>query len=204
MRWTGLAALAVPALLAGAAIGNATGAGDAGGPVVVAVEARGERTATGFATGDGRIVTVAHALGDRPVFVRGSDGVARPATVLRRDEQLDLAVLAVRALPSAPAAEDTAPRLGTGAPTHTVVRRDGTRTPAAIVRRIDARVRGGDGRLVARRPAFELRAAIGPGDSGAPLLGPDGRVAGVVFARSRERPGVAYAVDASVLDALLR
>jgi hypothetical protein len=35
-------------------------------------------------------------------------------------------------------------------------------------------------------------------------VGADGRVAGVLFARSDGRPGVAYAVDAAVLDRLLR
>jgi hypothetical protein len=67
-----------------------------------------------------------------------------------------------------------------------------------VRRRIDARVRAGDGRLIARRPAIELRADIRAGDSGAPLM-QGGRVAGIVFARSRERAGVAYAVDAAVL-----
>ena len=67
-----------------------------------------------------------------------------------------------------------------------------------IRRRIDARVRAGDGRLIARRPAIELRADIRAGDSGAPLV-QDGRVAGIVFALSRVHEGVAYAVDAAVL-----
>jgi 1,6-anhydro-N-acetylmuramate kinase len=87
-----------------------------------------------------------------------------------------------------------------------IVRRDGTtarREPAEVRRRIDARVRAGDGRLIARRPAIELRADIRAGDSGAPLVH-DGRIAGIVFARSRGRDGVAYAVDAEVLGELLR
>ena len=74
----------------------------------------------------------------------------------------------------------------------------------AVVRHADATVRAGDGRVLARRPVLELRAPIRSGDSGAPLLDARGRVAGVVFARSRERGGVGYAVDASALGALLR
>jgi hypothetical protein len=35
---------------------------------------------------------------------------------------------------------------------------------------------------------------VSVGDSGAPLVTPTGRVAGVLFARSRTRPGIAYAV----------
>jgi hypothetical protein len=187
-----VAAVCVPAVLAGAAIGHATGGGGtAGGPAVVAVEARGAQAATGFVVAPGRVVTVAHAIDGR-LTVRGDDGVPRPAVVVRRDDALDLAVLAVRGLrPGGP------PSAGA---THVVVRRDGTQraAPAVIRRRIDAHVRAGDGRLIARRPALELRADIRAGDSGAPVVR-GGRIAGIVFARSRERDGVAYAVDAAVL-----
>jgi hypothetical protein len=87
-----------------------------------------------------------------------------------------------------------------------LVRRDAgpTAEPAVVLRRIDARVRAGDGRLLARRPALELRVRVAAGDSGAPLVSPEGRVAGVLFAGSDERPGIAYAVDAAALGELLR
>jgi S1-C subfamily serine protease len=191
------AAVCVPAVLAGAAIGHATGGG-AGGPVVVAVEARGAQAATGFVVAPGRVVTVAHAVDGR-VTVRGADGVARRAVVVRRDHRLDLAVLAVRTSVSTGYRPDSG-TFGARSATHVVVRRDGVprATPAVVRRRIDAHVRAGDGRLIARRPAIELSADIRAGDSGAPLM-QDGRVAGIVFAHSRERAGVAYAVDAAVL-----
>ena len=73
-----------------------------------------------------------------------------------------------------------------------------------MTRRLDARIRTAGGGVIARRPVLELRAAVRAGDSGAPLVGRDGAVDGVVFARSRERAGVAYAVDAAALAALLR
>jgi S1-C subfamily serine protease len=189
----------VPLLLAAAAIGNSTGGAPSGGPAVVTVEARGARTATGFVVSDERVVTVAHALGTGLVRVRGADGVVRRATVLRRDRALDLAVLLVPDLQAAPRT------LARGA-THVLLRRDGRRvaTRAVVRRRLDARVRDTDGRLIARRPALELIAPIRAGDSGAPLIGADGRVAGIVFARSRDSAGLAYAVDASGLQRLLR
>jgi hypothetical protein len=192
----GFAAVCVPALLAGVAIGHATGGGAGGAPVVVAVEARGAQAATGFVVAPGRVVTVAHAI-DGPITVRGGDGVPRAAVVVRRDDTLDLALLAVRGLRGSGGISSAA--------THVVVRRDGAQRAATAVvrRRIDARIRRGDGRLIARRPAIELRADIRAGDSGAPLV-QDGRVAGIVFARSRVRDGLAYAVDASVLARLLR
>jgi S1-C subfamily serine protease len=206
MTARGFAALCAPALLAAAAIGHSTAGATAGNPAIVTVEARGGRTATGFLSSDGRVVTVAHAVGTGLVTVRGTDGIAHQATVLRRDQALDLAVLLAPGL-----AGDRAAKPGERLPVsqdamHVVVRRNGTEValPARVRRRIDARVRTGDGRLVARRPALELAVRIRAGDSGAPLVGPGGRVAGIVFARSRERPAVAYAVDGAVLGRLLR
>ena len=194
-----LVAACVPLALAAAAIGNATGGGAvAGGPALVTVEAPGERTATGFVVSDEHVVTVAHALGTGGLQVRSADGVGRRAVVLRRNPALDLAVLLVPGLPAAPRS------LAHGS-VHVLLRRDGGRVAARAVvrRRLDARVRTADGRVIARRPALELTAPIRAGDSGAPLVGADGRVAGVIFARSRGRAGLAYAVDASALPHLL-
>ena len=54
------------------------------------------------------------------------------------------------------------------------------------------------------RPALELDAAgIRAGDSGAPVLDGDGRVVGVLFARSAGRGRTAWAVDAAAVRALL-
>jgi hypothetical protein len=191
------AVVCAPALLVAAAIGHATGGAPAGGPAVVAVEGEGAQAATGFVVDGDRVVTVAHAVDGGQVRVRGSDGVARAAGVVRRDDALDLAVLAVSGVSRA--------RSFVAGGTRVLVRRAGAplAVPAVLRRRIDARVRRGDGRLVGRRPALELTADIRAGDSGAPLV-QDGRVMGIVFARSRERPAVAYAVDAAVLGRLLR
>lgn len=46
------------------------------------------------------------------------------------------------------------------------------------------------------RRAFEISADIVPGDSGAPIVAADGSVLGIVYARSRSRDGVAFAVSA--------
>jgi S1-C subfamily serine protease len=180
--------LLVAAVLAASAIGHATAGPPRVGAVVVAVESRGLRSATGFVAADGRVVTVAHAIGDRSVTVRGSDGEAREARVVRRDQRLDLAILSVPGLERAAPSALGGPRI--------VVRRDGATTtiPAAILRRIDARVRDLATDVVVDRPALELSAATAAGDSGAPVIGADGRVAGVVYARSRIRDDIAYAV----------
>jgi S1-C subfamily serine protease len=134
-------------------------------PQVVEVRV-GDDIATGFVVGDGRVLTVAHVVG-RDVTVDG-----RPARVVRRDDRLDLAVLA---------ADVSGPSVRFGG--------DDPR----VVRRADASMDGSGW----KRPVLELRSEVEPGDSGAPVVTPSGRVVGVVFAESRSRPGRAWAIDAS-------
>jgi S1-C subfamily serine protease len=219
-------------VLAGAAIGHATDAGMAPSRavVVVAVAQRADELATGFVVAPGRAVTAAHAVAGRgAVVVRGADGAARRATVLRRDAGLDLAVLAVDAgpRPRRPRGQSLSPwRLSSlvargtvpaGAPAGLVARarrglatvlvlRDGRAVgvPANVASRAVARVRGADGRVLARRPVLELRAGVRAGDSGAPVLDARGRLLGVIFARSHDREDRAWAVDARALAQLLR
>ena len=128
----------------------------------------GHDRAMGFVAGDGLVVTVAHVLGDEPITADG-----RPATVARVDRRSDLALLRV------PGVRGERPRFGGGDDTSLLGR------PAPVVRHIRASVDGGP-----RLPALEIRADVAVGDSGAPLVTPTGRVAGVVFARSRSRAGV--------------
>jgi S1-C subfamily serine protease len=141
------------------------------GPDLVTVRV-GHETATGFVAGNGAVMTVAHVLGGDEIVVDG-----RRATVARVDRRLDLALLRV------PGVRGERARFGGGGDTRLLG------GEATIVRRVRASVDGGP-----RRPALELRADVDAGDSGAPLVTATGRVAGMVFARSRTRPGVAYAV----------
>ena len=141
----------------------------AAGPRVVDVHVGRAGAAKGFVAGPGRVVTVAHVLGDGELRVDG-----RRATVLRRDDHLDLAVLAV------PGVDGPRVRVGGASP--------------AVMRRADARVDGS----AWRRPVLQLHIEVEDGDSGTPVLSADGRVVGVVFARSQSRPGVAWAVDCRV------
>ena len=171
-----LAALAAAALLA------PTVAAAPDRPPRIVTIAVGHDRATGFVAGDGRVVTVAH------VVVAGGEVMVdgRPATVVRVDRRNDLAVLRVAGL-------EGEARIGGGEDTSLLGR------SAPVVRRISARVDGGPS-----RSAMEVRADVAVGDSGAPLVTRTGRVAGVVFARSRTRAGTAYAVDATAVAALLR
>lgn len=185
-------ALCVPAVVAASAIAGATGGGAGSAPTIVTVGERPASVATGFMLAPGRVVTVAHVIEGDSATVRGADGVARRAAVLRRDRTLDLALLAVPGLPAAPGV--------TPAGTSMLVRRDGAPAalPVRIVRSIVARVRTTGDDAGVRRPALELAGSPAAGDSGAPVMR-DGRIAGVLFARSRDRAGIAYAVDAAAL-----
>jgi S1-C subfamily serine protease len=189
------AALALAALLAGCGDG-----GPASRPLAVQVlvpDGLAAEDATGFVLRPGRVVTVAHVLDARGVRVRVrvGQGPSRPARIVSIDERDDLALLAVPGLRA-----DRA-RLGGTAATGILVLRGGRArvVPARVRRSILARIRTPDGRRIVRRPALDLEAAVLPGDSGAPVLSADGRVTGVVFARSNLLTRTAYAVDARAL-----
>src|SRR5581483_1216344 len=192
-------------LVAAVAVAGCGGGASASAPRPLSVEVLvpqglAREVATGFALRPGRVVTVAHVLDPQRVGarvrVRVPGRAARAARVVSVDERDDLAVLAVPGL-AAPRAR-LAPN-GGGA--RILVVRDGRarELPARVRRRIRARIRTPDGRQVVRRSALELEADVVPGDSGAPVLTRDGRVAGVVFARSNFRPHTAYAVTAETL-----
>lgn len=162
--------------------------------------------ATGFVMGPGRVVTVAHVLGvdgmgatariDRPGG--GPGGLA--ARVVSIDERDDLAVLAVHGAFAVGTSSLEGVR---GRPVVLALRGGRVLVVRARLRRsIIAHITTPDGRQVVDRPALELAAPIRAGDSGAPVVGADGRVVGVVFARSDGAAGVAYAVDGRVLGRL--
>ena len=208
-----IALLAIVALVAVPATAVLVGGGSApalAAPGIVPLRvSSGEDIATGFAVGDGRVVTVAHVV-DGPVTVRG-----RRVRVLRIDRRNDLALLSV------PGVGASAPGLAAGAPVIAsaangehlrVIRlRDGGPTMLSVrVRRSIVAHVSAPGAASARvRPALELapserQGRVAPGDSGAAVVTDSGELAGILFAASRNRAGTAYAVDAGTLRDLLR
>ena len=175
--------------------------------VLVAPAAGPADVATGVPAGRGRVLTVAHVLeaGGR-VSVRGPDGRARRARVARLDRRADLALLDVPGLRAAPLRAEGSSPARPARPARLLLRRAGGVEARAVGvrRRIVARFHGPPGTPVRVRPALELAAEVAGGDSGAPVVTAGGRLAGVVYARSRKRAGTAYAVSAPAVAPLLR
>ncbi|MEU1040240.1 MarP family serine protease [Streptomyces sp. NPDC005551] len=155
---------------------------------------------TGFVFGERRVMTNAHVVGgvDEPTVQIGGEGRKYDATVVLYDWERDIAVLDV-------------PNLR--APTLQFTSKDATRDDGAIVAGFPqngaynvqpARVRG---RLTAngpdiyhrgtvRRDVYSLYAIVRQGNSGGPLLTPEGKVYGVVFAKSLDNDDTGYALTA--------
>jgi S1-C subfamily serine protease len=171
---------------------------DAAGPTVFQVKVGPDEVATGFALGPDAAVTVAHVFEDRIPADATRLGDGRRAGVQFVDRANDVALLSI------PGLHAPATRFGTasGDVVVLVMRRDHVRALSAHIRRsISARIATLDGHVV-RRPALELAADIAPGDSGAPVVTGDGRVAGVIFAQSNKRAHTAYATAVSALAVL--
>ncbi|WP_327245634.1 MarP family serine protease [Streptomyces sp. NBC_01320] len=157
---------------------------------------------TGFVFSDRRVMTNAHVVGgvDEPTVQIGGQGRLYDAKVVLYDWQRDIAVLDVPDLDAKPLK-------------FTATDRDAATGNDAIVAGFpengsydvrSARVRGrieADGpdiyhRGTVRRDVYSLFATVRQGNSGGPLLTPDGKVYGVVFAKSLDDPDTGYALTA--------
>ncbi|HEX5565565.1 MAG TPA: MarP family serine protease [Streptomyces sp.] len=153
---------------------------------------------TGFVFAKGRVMTNAHVVGgvEEPTVQVGGEGRLHDATVVLYDWERDIAVLDVPSL-QAPALRFAQGDAETG---------DGAivagfpENGAFDVR--PARVRGRiqiDGpdiyrRDMVRRDVYSLHATVRQGNSGGPLLTPDGKVYGVIFAKSMKDDNTGYAL----------
>ena len=175
---------------------------------VAVAQAEGpDDVATGVALGPGCVLTVAHVLRGHAIGARaylrppGARSGGRAARVVAIDERDDLAILAVPGLRARRATIGSA----TGEALILKLRDGGVQALSArVLRSVTVRIRTPDGSRIVTRPALELRAEVLPGDSGAPVLSGDGRVAGIVFARTDFEPEIAFAVRASVLGAFIK
>ncbi len=156
--------------------------------------------------GSARVVTNAHVVAgvDDPLVQPQGAGRRYPATVVAYDPARDLAVLdvpglAAAALPRAPELERGAAAVVAGFPL------DGPYTLATARVREVVSAQGRDvydSATVLRR-VYSVYSQVQPGNSGGPLLTEDGRVAGVVFAKSLDDAYTGYALTPVELDAVL-
>ncbi|GAA4671044.1 MarP family serine protease [Streptomyces buecherae] len=156
---------------------------------------------TGFVYAPHRVMTNAHVVGgvDEPTVQIGGEGRLYDAEVVLYDWKRDIAVLDVPALraPALRFAEGDAGS-GDGAIVAGFPENGDFNVQAARVRgRIEA-----DGpdiyhRGTVHRDVYSLYTTVRQGNSGGPLLTPEGRVYGVVFARSLDDANTGYALTAS-------
>src|SRR5690349_4616431 len=155
---------------------------------------------TGFVFAERRVMTNAHVVGgvDEPTVQIGGEGRKYDAKVVLYDWKRDIAVLDVPDL---------------DAPVLQFTTKDATSSDDAIVAGFPengsydvraARVRGritANGpdiyhRTTVRRDVYSLFATVRQGNSGGPLLTTDGKVYGVVFAKSLDDADTGYALTA--------
>lgn len=164
-------------------------------------------TGSGFVIEDGLVMTNAHVVAgvDAPqVRVRQGDRPER-ATVVYFDPATDIALLSVPGLASSPlrlADEPAAtgdPAVVAGFPSSGPYRTEPVRIRTTV------RAVGDDiyGQAGVEREVYAFRGVVLPGNSGGPLLAPDGRVLGMVFGADEEAESTGYALTTTPLRAAL-
>jgi S1-C subfamily serine protease len=151
---------------------------------------------TGFVVAPGLVVTNAHVVAGAG-SVSENDGVqSEPATVVYFDPDYDLALLRVPNLtvPSLPLAGGYVAR-GTKA---VVLGYPGggpfNAQAAGVLLRFDPLSPNIYDTASTQRQIYELRALVRPGNSGGPLVEPDGEVIGVVFSRDSTNTDIGFAL----------
>lgn len=160
---------------------------------------------SGFIVGPRTVVTNAHVVaGSQDITLKRPDGEAFGAQVVTFDDDRDLAVLDAPGLqgPALPIAD--APAGTDGAVVGYPGGQDQPRAvPAGIEAQRTAVGRDIYGQDRVEREVLFLAADLRQGDSGSPVVNADGAAVGVSFAIAPDRPGAAYALDDTELQAVL-
>jgi S1-C subfamily serine protease len=179
------------------------------GPVRAAVAAAGASTVkivgegcgqiqegSGFVVAPGLVVTNAHVVaGIAHPTVEDSAGV-HDTTVVYFDPSFDLAVLRTNVTEPALALDtQTVPRLTQGAVLGYPEGGNFSDGPAGVMAEFQATGRDIYGQGLTVRDVYEIEAVVRPGNSGGPLVLPNGEVIGIVFSRSTTNNMIGYALS---------
>lgn len=151
----------------------------------------------------GQVVTVAHTVaGATAISIVDAAGVEWPARLTALDVAADLAVLSVDGL-DAPALRTGEVRLG-DATAHSWSRTDGlSEQHVEVTQRLSITIDDIYGEVSVKRSGIEISADVEVGDSGGPVVTPEGAVIGIVYARSRTRGSTAFATDSTEVGRVL-
>lgn len=162
---------------------------------------------SGFVIAPGKVLTNAHVVAgtSRVTVEQGADTLG--ATVVVYDPIRDLAVLDVPGLTRPPLkfAKTPAKASDSAAPAGYPLDGPLTITPGRI--RSQIRLNGPNiySTTTVTRDVYTLRADVRAGNSGGPLLAPDGSVLGVVFGAAIDKPDIGFALtDAEVAPVVAR
>jgi len=151
---------------------------------------------SGFVAAPGLIITNAHVVAgvNRPVSIDGNGRHRSPAIYF--DPDLDIAILRAEGLAGSPlpisselsARGTKAVVLGhpEGGPLRAV--------PAGLSQQFEARGRDIYNQDIITRTVYELQTVVESGNSGGPVVRPDGTVIGLIFARSQTNDHIGYAL----------
>ncbi|MEV6617217.1 MarP family serine protease [Streptomyces sp. NPDC051051] len=157
------------------------------------------REGSGFVYARERVMTNAHVVAgiDDPTVRIGGVGRSYEARVVLFDPDRDVAVLYVPGLRAPELRFDDASRGDAAVVAGYPQDGDLDLRAATVANRIDARGRNIHNDGTVTREIYSIRSTVRPGNSGGPLLTTDGRVFGVVFARSTSDTGTGYVLTAA-------
>ncbi len=150
---------------------------------------------SGFVVAPGLVVTNAHVVAGIPhPTVEDASGTHDTAVVLF-DPSFDLAVLRTNVTePALPLDAQTVPRQTQGAVLGYPAGGPFAYGPAGVMAEFEAQGRDIYGQGLTVRDVYEIEATVRPGNSGGPLVLPNGEVIGIVFSRSTTNDTIGYAL----------
>lgn len=161
---------------------------------------------SGFVYAPDLVMTNAHVVAgmDSPRLRVPGDAALYAGEVVAIDPRIDLAVIRVADLPAPPIR--FAERIAETGDSAVVAGFPGggdlVAEPARIRDRVAARGEDVYGRSGVVREVYAFRGIVVPGNSGGPLLAPNGRVLGVVFAAGLGAPDTGYAITAQQAESI--